>query len=130
MATLQKIYSDIDFAFTKKPVTADIALKYDTQAVIRSIRNLLSTQHYERHFNPDLGSKVQTMLFENMDMLTATSIQREIINLIERFEPRALLQSVQVDARPEDNAYDVSITFFIENATTPTTITLLLERIR
>jgi predicted component of type VI protein secretion system len=70
------------------------------------------------------------MLFENMDMLTATSIQREIINLIERFEPRALLQSVQVDARPEDNAYDVSITFFIENATTPTTITLLLERIR
>ena len=52
MATLSKIYSDIDFTFTKKPVVGDVALSYDSQAVIRSIRNILLTRHYEKPFNP------------------------------------------------------------------------------
>ena len=63
MANAKKIYSDIDFTFLKKPVTADVALSYDEQAVIRSIRNLLSTKHYERPFNPNLGSNIDTFLF-------------------------------------------------------------------
>ena len=58
MANITKLYSDIDFTFTKKPVTNDIALSYDTQAVIRSIRNILSTKKYERPFNPDFGSNL------------------------------------------------------------------------
>jgi len=72
MATLQKIYSDIDFTFTKKPVTADVALSYDSQAVIRSIRNLLLTRHYERPFNPDLGGNIDNVLFEPISTLTAS----------------------------------------------------------
>ena len=74
MANLTRIYSDIDFTFTKKPVTNDVALSFDTQAVIRSIRNLLLTRHYERPFNPDLGSNIDAMLFEMVSPLTATSL--------------------------------------------------------
>ena len=63
--TIQKISSDIDFTFTKKPVVGDVALSYDAQAVIRSVRNLLSTRHYDRLFNPDIGSNLESLLFEN-----------------------------------------------------------------
>lgn len=130
MATINKIYSDIDFAFTKKPVTADVALSYDAQAVSRSIRNLLNTQNYDRLFNPDLGSQITGLLFENISPIVASTMESIITNLITAYEPRAKLQSVKVSSQPDLNAYNVSITFYIENATLPTTTTILLERNR
>jgi len=128
--TITKIYSDIDFTFTKKPVTADVALSYDDQAVIRSIRNLLLTNHFERPFNPDLGSNLNAILFELVSSLTATSLEREIITMIDNYEPRARVDRVIVTPLPDNNAYNVYLSFYIENATLPTTVTLLLERNR
>jgi phage baseplate assembly protein W len=130
MATLSKIYSDIDFTFTKKPVTADVALSYDAQAVIRSIRNILLTRHYEKLFNPDFGSNIDTLLFEMVSPITATSLEQEISTAIKNYEPRARLNNVVVSAQPDNNAYSVSLDFYIENATLPTTVTLILERNR
>ena len=130
MANLSKIYSDIDFTFTKKPVTGDIALSYDTQAVIRSIRNLLLTRNYERPFNPDLGSSLDGLLFELISPLTATAIEREIQTMVENYEPRATIDNVIATPLTDRNAYNISLSFYIENATLPTTVTLLLERNR
>jgi phage baseplate assembly protein W len=130
MATLTKIYSDIDFTFTKKPVTGDIALGYDSQAVIRSIRNLLLTKRYERPFNPNLGSNIDALLFEMVSPVTASSLESEIRNVIDNYEPRAQVSDLIVKSNPDGHAYNVTITFYIENATQPTTVTLLLERNR
>jgi phage baseplate assembly protein W len=130
MATLKKLYSDIDFTFTRKPVTNDIALSYDEMAVVRSIRNLLLTNHYERPFQPELGSNINSLLFEPISPISSSSLQVEIENMINNYEPRALLKSVTVNARPDQNAYEVSLEFYIQNATLPTTVTLLLERNR
>jgi len=130
MATLSKIYSDIDFTFTKKPVVNDVALSYDAQAVIRSIRNILLTRHYEKPFNPDFGSNIDALLFEMVSPLTSTALEAEIRTTIENYEPRARLSEVIVNPQPDNNAYSVSLSFYIENATLPTTVTLLLERNR
>ena len=130
MATLSKIYSDIDFTFTKKPVVGDVALSYDSQAVIRSIRNILLTRHYEKPFNPDFGSNIDAILFEMVSPLSATSLETEIRASIENYEPRARLSEVVVVPQPDNNSYGVSLSFYIENATLPTTVTLLLERNR
>ena len=130
MANLNNIYSDIDFTFTKKPVVGDVALSYDEKAVTRSIRNLLSTNHYERPFNPDIGSNINGLLFEPISPFTANSLKNEISTTIKNYEPRATLQDIQVSAQVDKNAYSVYLSFYIENATLPTTITLLLERNR
>jgi phage baseplate assembly protein W len=130
MATIKNLYSDIDFTFTRKPVTNDIALSYDEMAVIRSVRNLLLTNHYERPFQPELGSNINTLLFEPISPTTSSSLQTEIENMINNYEPRALLKSVVVNAQPDQNAYEVSLEFYIQNATLPTTVTILLERNR
>lgn len=130
MATLTKLYSDIDFMFTKKPGSADVALSYDAQAVIRSIRNLILTNHYERLFNPDLGSNVNAILFELVSPSSADALKFEIKALIENYEPRAIVKEVVVTPLPDRNAYNLYLSFFLENATLPTTITLLLERTR
>ena len=130
MAKLSKIYSDIDFTFTRKPVVGDVALSYDTQAVVRSIRNLLSTNHYEKLFNPDLGSNLSALLFENFSPITSSSIESEISNMINNYESRAILNYVNVNPNYEENRYDVTISFFVENSSLPTEVTLLLERNR
>jgi phage baseplate assembly protein W len=130
MATLTKIYSDIDFTFTRKPVSNDIALSYDAQAVARSIRNLLSCKHYERLWNPDLGSNIETILFEPISPSSKTSLENEVSEMIDKYEPRVNLKSVVVTPKPDENSYSISITYYLENATIPTTITILLERNR
>ena len=130
MATLKKIYSDIDFTFTKKPVVGDIALSFDEMAVVRSVRNLLLTKHYEKPFNPDMGSNIDAILFEPISPVTATTLEKEVESVITNYEKRAKLKEIVVAPYPDRNAYDVTISFYIENATLPTTVTLLLERNR
>lgn len=130
MATITKIYSDIDFTFTRKPVVNDVALSYDEKAVIRSVRNLLSTKKFEKPFNPSLGSNMDALLFENFSTSTASIIESEIRNVISNYEPRAKLKDVVVSLLNDENSYSATITFFIENATLPTTVTLILERTR
>lgn len=130
MATLQKLYSDIDFTFTKKPVTGDVSLSYDVQAVIRSIRNILLTKRYEKVFDPSFGTSIDALLFENISSVTAGALENEISVAIQNYEPRAILDSVVVSPYADKNAYSVTLTFYLENATQPTTITVFLERNR
>ena len=130
MATLKNIYSDLDLTFNRVPVTGDIALSYDEQSVIRSVRNLLLTNTYDRLFQPQIGSNVTKLLFENIDPLTASLLQNEIINTITNFEPRVSISSVIVETNIDQNAYNVSLTFFIGNNSSPTAVNLLLQRSR
>ena len=105
-------------------------MSYDAQAVIRSVRNILLTRHYEKPFNPDFGSNIDAILFEMVSPLSATALEREIRTSIENYEPRAKLSEIIVNPQPDNNSYSVSLSFYIENATLPTTVTLILERNR
>lgn len=131
MATILKNrYTDLDFTFTRHPVKDDIVLSVDDKAVIRSVRNLILTNHYERPFHPEIGSNVRKMLFEPISPLTANYLQREIEDTIKNFEPRVRLQQVVVQIEPDSNAYSAIISFFINNNTAPTTINFVLQRLR
>jgi phage baseplate assembly protein W len=128
--TLTRRYSDIDFTFTRTPGRNDIALSYDEMAVVRSLRNLLLTKNYERPFQPNLGSKVNNLLFEPLDFLTAQSIRGEIETVIANHEPRVSLVNIIVQENSDKNSYEVSLEFFIGNNVEPTAISLILERTR
>jgi phage baseplate assembly protein W len=125
-----RTYSDLDFRFTKHPVKKDLVLSNDEQAVIRSVKNLILTNHYERPFQPDIGSNVRRMLFEPISPLTANYLQREISDVIKNYEPRATLNEVFVDMSPDENSYTVYISFYLVNQSTPITINFLLQRLR
>lgn len=130
MAINQKTYSDLDLTFRKQPVTRDVSFSYNEQSVIRSIRNLLSTEYFERPFKPDLGSSINHLLFEPVSVLTANLISDEIKRVIYNFEPRAKISEVDVIPNPDQNAFTVNLYFFVENQTTPTAINLILKRTR
>lgn len=127
---IQNRYSDLDLTFTKHPVTNDVVLSVDDQAVIRAVRNLVLTNHYEKPFHPEIGSNVRKMLFEPVSPLTANYLQREIEDTIRNYEPRAKLKEVIVQIEPDQNYYMAIITFFIVNRTEPITINFVLQRLR
>lgn len=128
--TLNKLYSDLDFSFTRTPGKNDIALSYDEMAVIRSVRYLLLTKNYERPFQSNIGSRINQLLFEPIDYLTAQSLKTEIENVVNNFEPRVKLIQVTIYEKQENNAYSVSLEFYIGNNVEPTAINLILERTR
>ena len=71
------------------------------------------TEPGERPFNPVLGSKVSSLLFEQFDNQTAYAIQSEIERSINNFEPRVSLNKVQVAADMDNYEFNVSIRYNI-----------------
>jgi phage baseplate assembly protein W len=123
-------FKDLDLNFNIHPVRKDISKSIGPMAVVNSIKNLILTNHYERPFQPDIGSNVRRLLFENLDNITATTIKDEIERTIVNYEPRATVKTINVTADYDNNGFKVYLEFFIVNQTAPIVINFLLERIR
>ena len=126
-----QVYSDIDLFFGPKVGSKDISKLTDFTAVKRSVRNLVLTNFYEKPFHPEIGSGVRDVLFEPMTPITAYVLTMKIEEVIENFEPRARLVGVRAMPNLDNNAYDVTIEFYVVNAPTElVNMEILLERLR
>ena len=123
-------YSDLDLDFMMNPTTGDVNIKTGAEAIKRSVRNLVFTNFNERKFNSQLGSDVTALLFENFTPLTSIYLKDAITALINNFEPRVKLQSVDVSQDIDNNGFNVTLQYIILNRNQPVTSTLFLERIR
>jgi phage baseplate assembly protein W len=123
-------FKDLDLSFTIHPIRKDINIYKNEYAVINSVKNLILTNHYERPFQPEIGSNVRRLLFEQVDSVTAAQIERDIVETINNFEPRVKVSKVIASASPDDNGYKILLEFFIINNPNPITINFFLERIR
>lgn len=123
-------YKDLDLNFISHPVRKDVNKLLDEDAVIGSIRNLLQTSHYERLFQPSLGSNVKRILFENMDPISESALKREIIQTLTNFEPRVSVNSVTIKSNYENNSYDLSLNFTVLNTSEQVSIQFSLKRDR
>ena len=110
---ISRSFKDISLSFDPHPITKDLPVLKNENAIRRSVRNLVQTIPGERFFNPLLGSSVYESLFDLYDFGTSTLIEQEIITTLENFEPRVANVQVQVDPRPDQNNLDVTIFFDI-----------------
>lgn len=125
-------YRDLDFSFRKHPHTGDISTVTDEAVVKSSLRNLVRLAPYDKPFNREISSPLQDVLFEPIDAVTAQSVQIDLQDLIQIYESRVENVIVAVDARPDENRYEVSITFTIKKMPNLQTLELFLpvERLR
>ena len=130
LSSRNKVFSDIDLDFDIHPNTKRLNTLSSENSVLRSLRNLIMTNHYERPFHPELGCGIRESLFDNIMDSTAITIRNRIQEVINNFEPRINLKTVDVIAVPEENGYNVIITFFIVNEAVARQTTFFLERIR
>jgi len=127
---LTREFRDLDLNFNIHPIRKDINKHVGDKAIINSVKNLLSTNNYERLFNPIFGGNIRRLLFENLDMVTAIRVEKEIYTTIQNYEPRVSLQRVTVIPDYDNNAFSVRVEFNIVNRPEPVTITFQLERLR
>ena len=125
-----KSFSDLDLDFDIHPNTKQLNTLVSDVAVVRSLKNLIFTSHYERPFHPEIGCKIKNSLYDNIMPSTAITIQKSIEEVVNNFEPRVDLTSVRVIAQPDKNAYHVTIKFFVINEPVARQVTFFLERIR
>ena len=114
---ISRAFKDISLSFKRHPVTNDIGVLKNADAIKRSVRNLVQTIPSERFFNSTLGSDVRDSLFENnpgfIDFGTASIIERQIQTTIENFEPRIDNLEINVNPRPDSNEFEINVFFDI-----------------
>ena len=125
-----RTYKDLDLNFRAHPVTKDVVKRTGNAAIIGALRNLILTNLYEKPFQPAFGSRIRGLLFEDVSFITANVLQTELTNVIRNFEPRVGIDAIRVQANPEQNRYDITIRFFINNLEAPVTINFFLEKVR
>ena len=125
-----RIYKDLDLDFGRNTVTNDVNKLTDVEAVKRSVRNLINTNHFERPFHPEIGGNVRALLFENMTPLTALNLQRKIEEVLNNFEPRAKITQILADPDIDRNGYRLEIRFYVIGIQNPITVETFLERLR
>ena len=125
-----RIYKDLDLDFGRNSVTNDVNKLTDVEAVKRSVRNLINTNHFERPFHPEIGGNVRALLFENMTPLTALNLQRKIEEVLNNFEPRAKITQILADPDIDRNGYRLEIKFYVIGIQNPITVETFLERLR
>ena len=106
-------FKDISMSFEVNPINEDLISIKNRTAIARSIRNLVFTVPGERFFNEDLGSRVNELLFDVMDEISASAIRDEIAETIQKYEPRVTLKDVKVKPNYDNHEFDVTITYDI-----------------
>ena len=123
-------YKDLDLDFFAHPSTKDVQKKTGTEAIKRSVRNLILTNFYDRPFQSYIGSDVRSLLFENATPFTAVLLQDAITLCLQNFEPRVKVKEVVVSEDIDNHGYNARIEYIVLNKELPVLQTIFLERIR
>tara|TARA_B100001175_G_scaffold112438_1_gene95390 strand:- start:28756 stop:29160 length:405 start_codon:yes stop_codon:yes gene_type:complete len=124
-------FKDISLSMKRHPVTKDIVMLKNEDAIKRSLQNLVRTQLGERFFDSTIGTRITGALFELANDDYIEPIQTEIEMVVKNYEPRVKLNDVVVENYPDQNALDISIRYDIIGLAAPSqSIKFVLEPTR
>ena len=115
-----KAFKDIDLSFLPHPVSGDIRVLKNEDSIKRAVRILVQTIDGERAFQSNLGTDVTRSLFDFVDYGTASVITQQIFDVLRGFEGRIANTVVRVDPRPDQNTFEVFVSYDIVGQSFPT----------
>ena len=118
---VSKAFKDVSMSFKFNPLSGDLIALKNENAIARSVRNIVLTTPGEKIHDPDFGSNISALLFENVDEVSAIGIRDEIENSLKNYEPRIELEEVIVDPNYDNNQFDCIITYKIVGIDVPAT---------
>lgn len=123
-------YSDFLNNFSVNPETGNLYQVTNEESVKQSIRNLVLTDRYERFYQPLVGSKIQSLLFDLDTDQTRTLLVSTIIETIKNYEPRAQQVTAFVDDLDDSATVTILVLFSLANVPEPIQLPIVLTRIR
>tara|TARA_R100001463_G_scaffold108483_2_gene162999 strand:+ start:594 stop:995 length:402 start_codon:yes stop_codon:yes gene_type:complete len=128
---ISRSFKDISLSFEPHPVSKDLKVLNNADAIRKSVRNIVQTVPSEKFFSPYFGSDVYRSLFEFVDFGTASTIQSQIEVALDDYESRIANVNVQVDPQPDTNTFNVTVIYDITGQEFPTQeYSFLLEATR
>ena len=128
---ISRSFKDISLSFTKHPVTNDVTVLKNEDAIKKSVVNLCRTRINERFFNDLLGTSIEDSLFETNLTDISSFLEREISGLLKNFEPRITLTSVIIESLVDSYELQIRIEYEITGLPFPTqNIEFLLQPTR
>jgi uncharacterized protein len=124
------LYSDFFKDLTVNPISGDLALRTNEEAIKESLKNLILTNRGERLFQPNIGSDVMASLFENATPVTLKILEERVRDVINNFEPRVSIIDVDVTSLYDDNRVQVTIYFYVKNREDPLSVDVFIDRVR
>lgn len=124
------LYQDFKKDLELSPVSSDLTVHKDEDAVKEAIKNLILTDRGERLMQPTLGGNIRAMLFENLTPATVRLIEEQVRATVDLYEPRAELIDVTVSANLDSNEVAITIEFYVTNNEQPVSLSVFLERTR
>ena len=122
-----RAFKDINLSFKRHPVTNDVVVIRDEDAIKRSVRNIIFTILGEKPFAPTFGSVMNDSLFELSTSLNEIRISDEITSSLNRFEPRISNIVVTTTVQPDSNELNCTVQYDITGIPAPTqTVDVLL----
>ena len=118
--SISRAFRDISLSFTRHPVTNDITILRNEDAIKKSVINLARTRLTERFFNDLLGTSIEDSMFELNNSDISSFLEEEITTLLNNFEPRITLTNVYVDSQPDSNDLYIRIEYDITGLPFPT----------
>tara|TARA_B100000902_G_scaffold43689_1_gene51356 strand:+ start:454 stop:855 length:402 start_codon:yes stop_codon:yes gene_type:complete len=110
---VSKGFKDISMSFKYNPLSGDLIALKNENAIARSVRNIVLTTPGEKLHDPDYGSNISFILFENVDEVSAVAIRDEIQSSLKNYEPRIELTNVVVEPDYDNNQFDCTINYNI-----------------
>jgi phage baseplate assembly protein W len=124
------LYSDFKKDLEINLLTDDLSVTRDEDAVKEAMRNLILTDRGERLMQPNLGTGLRELLFENLTPATLELVKDRVLTTLELYEPRADIIDVTVAGSLDENEVYVTVMFYINNREQPITLDVILERTR
>ena len=106
-------FKDISLSFTRHPVTNDITVLKNEDAIKKSVMNLCRTSINERFFNPLIGTRIGQSLFEINDPDIAEFLEQDIENTLNNYEPRIKVKSVNSESILDSNELNIKVEYDI-----------------
>jgi phage baseplate assembly protein W len=130
MLKSQNTSIDLDINFDRNPLSGDVALRRDEEAIKRSLRNLILYRRGEKPFHPEISSGVQDMLFELIDPVMVIELKKRISEVIRNYEKRVSDAIVDIVDVLDRNEIRITIHFTIRNVQRVFSTTIALQRLR
>jgi phage baseplate assembly protein W len=106
-------FKDLSLSLKANPLTRDLVVLKNENAISRSIQNLVLTIKGEKFFEPNVGTSINALLFETVDIFTARRLETEIFDVINNNEQRVELIETIVTPNYDEGAMEVVIKYLI-----------------
>ena len=112
---MPSFWKDIDINFEKKN-SGDIKDMTDEHAISNSLTNIFKTIQGTRRMLPDFALPIYNILFEQMDNMSANRLGELLWDAIDRWEPRVVVEGIEVLTDNDNNQYVINLNYYIGSA--------------